>query len=236
MKKVLYFEGAGLVPRGEVENCRIRTAYKNKNGEIVYLEMIGSDTAYEFFIDKQGNRKSKQISGAFGWVDYAFITKPEQDESGRTYWTDCNKNRYKYPLRARENVNYTFEYTKAEILRVVNTYFDGDFDEVVIFPDLAGYRVHRDKVYNGECPYNLIDDFYYDEARTKQAEKIEQYFYDFEKSVLGKKYPNFSIYFENDILKVIIPYSGFNDRVEIKDVYNFAFDYQKPNGATIVNK
>ena len=31
MKKTLYFEGAGCVPRNDVENCRIRTAFTNKD-------------------------------------------------------------------------------------------------------------------------------------------------------------------------------------------------------------
>lgn len=234
MKRTLYFEGAGCVPRGEVENCRIRTAYRNKFGEIVYLEMSGFDTAYKFEIDKNGNRKSKKITGAFGHIDYCHKTKQEQDDNGITVWSDCNKYQYSYPLRARDNVNYGFEYTKAGILEMVNTHLDGNFDEVVILPDLAGYRVHAGK-YNGkDCPYNLMDDFVFDEARTKQAEKIKQYFYDFEKNVLGKKYPNNSVYFENDILKVEIPYNGFNDKFEIANVFDFKFDYEKPAGATVV--
>ena len=234
MKRILYFEGAGCVPRGEVENCRIRTAYRNKFGEIVYLEMLSTNTAYEFETDKNGNRKKKEINGAFGHIDFCHKTIIEQDENGNSVWSDCNKYRYSYPLRARDNVNYNFEYTKAGILEMVNTYFDGDFDEVVILPDLAGYRVHADKYNRVDCPYNLMDDFVYDEARTKQAKKIKQYFYDFEKNVLGKRYPNFSIYFEGDILKVCIHYNGFNDRIEIENVFEYKFDYQKPNDATVV--
>ena len=235
MKRTLYFEGAGCVPRGEVENCRIRTAYKNKNGEIVYLEMSGIDTAYEFGTDKKGNRVERNINGAFGFVHHCHKAKLEKDLiSGEMRWTDCNKYNYGYPLRARENVNYTFEYTKAGILEMVNNYFDGDFDEIVILPRLAGYRVHADKYSREKCPYNLMDDFVYDIARTQQAEKIEQYFYDFEKNVLGKKYPNFSIYFEDNILKVLIHYNGFNDTLEIANVFEYKFDYQKPIGATVV--
>lgn len=232
--KTLYFEGAGCVPRGEVENCRIRTAYKNKHGEIVYLEMTGCDTAYEFDVDKKGNRVERKINGAFGHVSHCHKSKFEQDIDGEMRWTDCNKYNYFYPLRARENVNYTFEYTKAGILQMVNNYFDGDFDEVVILPDLAGYRVHADKYRREKCPYNLMDDFVFDTARTQQAEKIKQYFNDFEKNVLGKRYPNNSVYFENDILKVVIPYNGFNDKLEIANVFDFKFDYEKPAGATVV--
>lgn len=232
MKRILYFEGAGCVPRGEVENCRIRTAYRNKFGEIVYLEMTGSDLAYEHTTDKYGNSKSKEITGAFGHILHCYKTFLEE-ENGKLIWTDENKgNRYSYPRR--DNANYVFDYTKADILRMVNTYFDGNFDEVVILPDLAGDRVHADKYKRENCPYNLMDDFVYDEARTKQAEKIKQYFNDFEKNVLGKRYPNNSVYFENDILKVLIHYNGFNDELEIANVFDFKFDYEKPAGATVV--
>ena len=234
MKRTLYFEGAGCVPRGEVENCRIRTAYRNKYGEIVYLEMTGFDTAYKYETNKNGNSKRTEIKGAFGHIDYCHKTMKEQDDNGNTVWSDCNKHKYSYPLRAHYNANYGFEYTKAGILEMVNTYFDGDFDEIVILPDLAGYRVHADKYNRDNCPYNLMDDFVYDEARTKQAEKIKQYFNEFEKSVLGKKYPNNSVYFENDILKVVIHYNRFNDRLEIANVFDFKFDYEKPAGATVV--
>ena len=37
MSKVLYFEGAGCVPCNDVENCRIRTAFTNNEGEKVYI-------------------------------------------------------------------------------------------------------------------------------------------------------------------------------------------------------
>lgn len=232
-KRTLYFESAGCVPCGDVENCRIRTAYTNKNGEVVYLELGGSDNAYEFYTDRKGNRKAKSISGAFGHVEFAFITKPTKGEGGVTRWNDCNSNRY--PARKIENANYSFEYSKAEILRIVNEYFDGDFDEVVILPCLSDYRVHKDNVSKidygnyGECPFNLSDDFIYDKSRTEQAKKIKAYFDDYEKTVMGKHYPNNSVYFEHGVLKVLIHYNCYNDRLEIPDVFAFDFNYQRPN-------
>lgn len=39
-KKVLYFEGAGCAPCNDVENCRIRTAFTNKEGKKIYIEFI----------------------------------------------------------------------------------------------------------------------------------------------------------------------------------------------------
>lgn len=38
-KKVLYFEGAGCVPCNDVENCRIRTAFTNKEGKKFILNL-----------------------------------------------------------------------------------------------------------------------------------------------------------------------------------------------------
>lgn len=40
MKKTLYFEGAGCVPCNDVENCRIRTAFTNKEGKKIYIEFL----------------------------------------------------------------------------------------------------------------------------------------------------------------------------------------------------
>lgn len=37
----LFFEGAGCASRGDVENCRIRTAFKTEAGEAIYLELCG---------------------------------------------------------------------------------------------------------------------------------------------------------------------------------------------------
>lgn len=214
-KKILYFEGAGWVPCGNVENCRIRTAYKNKNDDIVYLELLGN-AAYQW--DN-------------GHIDIAYITKPTTDKNGVIHWNDCNSNQY-------EN-KQSFKYTKSEILRIVNTSFGGDFDEIVVLPNLAGYQVHKENVEKidyesyAECPFNLSDDFVFDKARTEQTEKIAKYFYDYEKNVMGKKYPDCSVYFKNDVLTVIMHYNCYNDCLEIIDVFAFDFNYKRPDSETL---
>ena len=207
--KTLYFEGAGCVPRGEVENCRIRTAFRNKNGEPIYLEMSGNDKAYRFKTDDKGNRKAIELNGAFGWINHCFnidkYLSEEKEDNVRMSFEN-----------AEPDVNYEFEYTKAEILRFVNEKLDGDFDEVVVLPDLAGYRVHK-----GGGSFNFGDEFIYNEERTEQAERIRQYYYDKEKE-RGVKFPCFSIWFdEGENLKVRF----FDGRgtVNIPDV--FAFEY-----------
>lgn len=214
MKKVLYFEGAGCVPRGDLENCRIRTAFSLDNGKKVYLEIIG------FEVTKNMSPMYKDFK-AVAFIDFCHYITGDRE--------DCNKNRvYDEYGRCIERNGHNFEYNSENLLKFVNS-LGASFDEVKVLPDLAGYRVHK-----GYNEYNFGDEFVFDEARTAKAERIKQYFYDFEKEVLGKKYPNFSIYFEDDILKVVIHYNGFNDIVEIKDVYDFDFDYQKPEGATVV--
>lgn len=50
MKKTLYLEGAGCVPCGEVANCRIRTAFTNKDGEKIYIEITGREAAFNAFV------------------------------------------------------------------------------------------------------------------------------------------------------------------------------------------
>ena len=49
-EKVLYFEGAGCVPAGDVENCRIRTAFSNDLGEKIYLEMFNCPRDGKIFV------------------------------------------------------------------------------------------------------------------------------------------------------------------------------------------
>lgn len=205
--KTLYFEGAGCVPCGDLENCRIRTAFTLDSGNKIYLEITA------IAVDNKHTAASLRNFTNCAFIDHCYyITGCHED---------CNEN--VHPVERKTH----FEYNRENLLKFVNS-LGASFDEVVILPDLAGYRVHADN-----RGYNFADEFYYDVERTEQAEKIKQYFYDFEKNELGKKYPNFSIYFKDDILRVLIHYNGFNDIVEIPDVYAFGFDYKKPEGATV---
>lgn len=212
--KTLYFEGAGCVPRGDLENCRIRTAFHLDNGARVYLELFGTE------VTKNMHKSFQQFKNA-AFIDHCFYITGGKD--------DCNDSKvYRKDGTAVERSGNTFEYTRENLLAFVNG-LGASFEAVEILPDLAGYRVHK-----GRGGYNFADEFVHDTERTEQAEKIKQYFYDFEKNELGKRYPNFSIYFENDILKVLLHYNGFNDVVEIPNVFEYDFNYQKPEGATVV--
>lgn len=197
--KTLYFEGAGNVPRGEVENCRIRTAFTLDNGEKVYLEISGVEVT-------KHTAKSFQGYKNIAFIDHCFYIVGDRDEPSKF-------RIYRKDGRAVERQEH-FEYTHENILQFVNG-LGASFEKVVILPDLAGYRVHA-----GDGGYNYGDEFYYDTKRTAQAERIKQHFYKLEKE-RGAKYPCFSIWFENDVLKVRF----FDGRgtLEIADVYAFDF-------------
>lgn len=190
--KTLYFEGAGCVPRGDVENCRIRTAFTLDNGNKIYLEVSGIETT------KHTPLYYRNFTNC-AFIDHCHYIKGCDDENNNTHPSERKTN---------------FEYNKENLLKFVNS-LGASFDEVVILPNLAGYRVHKDG-----GGYNFADEFYYDVPRTQQAEKIKQYYYDKEKE-RGVKFPCFSIWFEKDVLKVRF----FDGRgtTEIPDVYAFEF-------------
>lgn len=176
--KTLYFEGAGCVPRGEVENCRIRTAFTNNEGRQIYLEIMGVD--------------NKKYNKPTGYIDSChYITGKYDDE---------NKN----SIQRRNGV--TFEYTKENILKTVNS-LGCNFESVVILPDLAGYRVFKDKE-----GYNFGDEFEFNAELTAKREAIKKHFYDLEKSEY-KQYPNFSLWTDTDnvnILHLLRHFNGYN--------------------------
>lgn len=198
VKKVLYFEGAGCAERGEVENCRIRTAYRDNNGNAIYLEMLGTET------NKYTMPRYKQYK-YLGHIDFAFIITGSRD--------DCNKN------RLPEERSISFEYNKANILSIVNSLGGGSsFDEIVILPDLAGYRVHADS------GYNFGDAFDYNPERTARATEIYNHYYKIEQSE-GKQYPNFSLWVDAkdpELLHLIRHFNGYNKHWTIRNIADWA--------------
>ena len=180
MKKILYFEGAGCVPRGEVENCRIRTAFHDNNGKAIYLEISGNDLP-----------RDREMS-AWANINYCGYVHPQGD------WS------------AEETINYSdtaFEYTKANILRFVNRLPHCSFDEIVVLPNSAGYRVHADR-----GGFNFGDTFEYCPELTKRREEIHKHFYALEKRE-GKQYPNLSTWADEDrpeILHLLRHFNGYN--------------------------
>lgn len=195
MKKTLYFEGAGCVPCGEVENCRIRTAFHNDKGEAIYLEITGVEVT---------NRMSSQLKKYTyaGVIDSCHYILGDDDEN-------------KHSIHNRNEK--TFEYTKAEILHIVNS-LGCSFDQVVILPFLAGYRVFKD--HEG---YNFGDEFQFNAERTVRAEEIESHFYNLEKSE-GKQYPNFSLWVDQtnpEMFHLLRHFNGYNRHWSIQNTENW---------------
>jgi hypothetical protein len=137
--KVLYFEGAGCVPRGDVENCRIRTSFVNDEGVQIYLELSG----YE----QTKTAKSRRYDyDNVTVIDYCYEVTPD----GEKYRADVGFN--------------NFEYTKTNILEFVNKNLGCSFTEIKILDVFDGYHVHK-----GGGGYNLIEDYAYNEKRANAA-------------------------------------------------------------------
>ena len=196
MKKTLYFEGAGCVPCNDVENCRIRTAFTNKDGKKIYIELLSGckNTKIEYGKNGRKLKNPKWISeDGFLWCDFChYITEdPEID--------DCNKSRLEC-----ERKQATVKYTKENILTFVNENCNADFEEVVILDSLAGFRVHADGKRNTPEAYNYGDLFNYDaELTRKRREKVEEMKKEF-CVLFNQKYDNTSYYIENNQLVVCI--------------------------------
>ena len=190
MKKVLYFEGAGCVPAGEVTNCRIRTAFTNNDGKKIYIEFI-SYTVTNIDHKKWNHYLGYEVGTVLGFCDYChFVTEdPSVD--------DCNKSRL--PCESKRQFIYTYEGIK----NFINENCNASFDEIVVLDNLAGYRVFDG---NGKSntpeAYNYGDTFAYDkeltEKRIAKVAELSEHF----KQIFSLKYDNTSYYIENGILKV----------------------------------
>ncbi len=204
--KVLYFEGAGWsgadISKATIGNCRIRTAFHLDDGRAVYLEIIGSERT----------KNSGQF--VFPWQYTGFVTDCHYitDEKPND---DCNNHHVMLPQKRgerRETVenNTRFEYTEAEILRLVNS-LGASFDAVKVVPDLGGFRVFpEDHSCYGPDGYNYGDVFQFDPEMTARREAVYDKVYDIEKdermcdralggkkfvhSTSGTDYPNFSLW------------------------------------------
>lgn len=192
MKKVLYFEGAGCVPVGEVANCRIRTAFTNDYGKKIYIEF----TSYT--VEKIDHKKWKRYSEykvgtVLGFCDYChYITDdPSVD--------DCNK--FRLPCERNGEFIYTYE----GIRNFINANCNASFDEIVVLDDLAGYRVfNTSEKYNTPKAYNYGDTFAYDaeltEKRITKVAELSEHF----KQAFNQEHDNTSYYIENGVLNVCL--------------------------------
>ena len=198
--KTLYFEGAGwfdadISKATDMKNCRVRTAFTNDEGKKIYLEI----TACE--VTKHSSSTIKHLKNA-GFIDSCFYIMGDDDEN-------------KHSIRRRNET--AFEYNRANVLAFVNS-LGCSFDTVETLPDLAGYRVFKDKWANGADYYNYGDEFQYDAELTAKRENIYHHFYELEKSE-GKQYPNFSLWVDGkdkSILHLLRHFNGHNGNWEIR--------------------
>lgn len=197
--KTLYFEGAGCVPANDVENCRIRTAFTNKAGEKIYLEMSSGckHTRVRYGVAGKLESPKKIITTEDGYICcdfYHYITSDPKID-------DVNYSR----LSCERNAELKMKYTKANILAFVNEHCNADFDEIVVLDNLAGYRVFADytkNTVNTPLMYNYGDTFEYDAELTKKRRaKVEQMKREFEQ-LFNQRYDNTSYYIKNGDLVV----------------------------------
>ena len=191
MKKTLYFEGAGCVPCNDVENCRIRTAFTNRNGKKIYIELLSGYKHTKVEYGKNGRKlKNPKWISEDGYIccDFChYITEdPEID--------DCNCS----CLPCERNAELKIKYTKENILAFVNENCNADFEEVVILDDLAGFRVHADGKRNTPEAYNYGDLFNYDaELTRRRREKVEEMKKEF-CALFNQKYDNTSYWIDDN--------------------------------------
>lgn len=126
--KVLFFEGAGCAERGDLENCRIRTAFRNDEGKAFYLELSG------FEKHKWTPDYLKHFENV-GHIDYCY----ELGKDGEKLRADIEKK--------------NFEYNRQSILDFVNREMGCSFTDIVIADMFYDYRVHK----NGGG-YNFMED------------------------------------------------------------------------------
>lgn len=126
--KVLFFEGAGCAERGDLENCRIRTAFRNDEGKAFYLELSG------FEKHKWTPDYLKHFENV-GHIDYCY----ELGDDGEKLRADIERK--------------NFEYCRAELLKFVNVNFGCSFTDIVITDVFYDYRVHKDG-----GGYNFMED------------------------------------------------------------------------------
>lgn len=146
--KTLCFEAAGCyILHNDVESGRIRTAFTNRDGKKVYIELI---CGYGYMFCDSCH----------------YITDDPKINDCMESRLPCERNLYIKKVK----------YTKENILNFVNTYCNADFEEVVVLHNLAGYRVFSDCQKKGtSAAYRYGDEFPYDaELTLKRRKKVEE--------------------------------------------------------------
>lgn len=169
--RTLYFEGAGCegTQVNDVENCRIRTAFKVPDGREFYLELL---SGYENYpkgnIPEEIQKWSETITfpcrSNHGFISFSNMIIVDFCFEIHNGNGDCNN--FRHPIERKRTM---MPYTKECILQLVNNNLGGDFTDIVILPWLSGYRVHSD---NHKRKYNLMNDYIDIPARTAERNRI----------------------------------------------------------------
>ena len=180
------------MPCNDVENCRIRTAFTNNEGEKVYIEFISGYKRTVIEYGKNGrklkNPKTISESGYLSCDHCHYITDDPGIDDCNVSVLECERN------SSIEKVKYT----KENILNFVNIYCNADFDEIVILDNLAGFRVFSDGKHNTFSAYNYGDEFNYNKELTeKRIDKVKEMKKYFSKLFI-QEFDNTSYYINKD--------------------------------------
>lgn len=125
MKKVLYFEGAGmdyeLNNYSDVCNYRIRTSFFNNEGIQYYIELGRSW--------RPTNKKKINFEWALR-IDHLFLVE-DRDSDNYEISTDWKKIR-------------ELDYTTKDITKWINENLNCSFETIQVLNNFYGYRVHGD--------------------------------------------------------------------------------------------
>ena len=197
--KTLYFEGAGCsnadISKATIGNCRIRTAFHLDDHRAIYLEITCAE-------------RIRCPLPLCQWHYIGFV-------SCCHYITDDipNDDASKHKIRVINHhwaLSWTFEYTEAEILRIVNS-LGASIDAIKILPSLGGYRVFPEaKCCQGSGGYYYGDQFQFEPELFARREAVYQYYFMLEKAE-GQKSPNFSLWvdeFDPGLLHLLRHFPG----------------------------
>lgn len=196
----LYFESAGAFrpeEYGDLNSCRIRTAFSLSDGRRIYLEMIDwtpSPEQIKYFNAKAVCGAKLERGKAYVAICDIFEITNDIDAYGYNI-SDENANQIYI-----DRYSYAIEWTKAAVLKFVNS-LGADFSDVEVLPNLAGYCVFVDTPddHNGNIKnYNYGDEFNYNAAQT--AARIAKYneIQEQDRIKTGQRFPCFSFYVDKE--------------------------------------
>lgn len=191
------------------------------------MDMAGSDVGNfrirTTFHDKNGDVIFVEFGNGYIWHNQKVISHiglRVDFQFNKSVDEDCNKSGIKID---RDKLD-KYRYTKKDIVAYLNETFGTEFEDI----EVLDVRLSR-----FDCNKHCGDEFTPNYEEIEQARKIYQYFYNYEKEVRGKEFPNHSAYFDGDVFKVVIPYNCYNDYVIIDNVFEYDFNYQPPAKETL---